>query len=162
MRDPEAGIRFESDIVVRDLYEPLPVDHFLHHELARRWVSSGKLIPFELRGTTQVVGRRLPFVSQPSEWTSAQLYMAARLTLDLQCAAVDHGFDLKDASAWNVIFDGTRPVFCDLLSFTSLAYRQWWAFGQFSRHFLLPLLASHRVGFRAGESFLVWRDWHAA
>ena len=43
------------------------------------------------------------------------------------------GCELKDATAWNVIFAGSRPVFCDHLSFRPLPSRQWWAFGQFLR-----------------------------
>ena len=158
MRDPAASLRFEADQVVRSLYQPLPDTHFLHSELAVRWASSGLLVPFEWQGEMQVASRRLSFVSQPSEWTDAQLFAAAKLTLELQLEAVDAGFDLKDASAWNVIFDGCRPVFCDLLSFETLTGRQWWAFGQYARHFLLPLLVSQRAGLRARECFSIWRD----
>lgn len=76
----------------------------------------------------------------------------------MQRDAVEAGFDLKDASAWNVLFDGTRPVFCDLLSFTPLRMRRWWAFGQFARHFLLPLLVARRRGVHGHQAFRVWRD----
>lgn len=158
MRDPAASLRFEADRVIRDLYKPLPSAHLLHSELAQRWVEAGRLVPFEWQGEMQVASRRLSFVSQPSEWTDAQLFAAAKLSLEMQIEAVDAGFDLKDGSAWNVIFDGCRPVFCDLLSFEALGDRQWWAFGQYARHFLLPLLASRRAGLRAHESFITWRD----
>lgn len=158
MRDPAAGLRFEGNRVLRDLREPLDSGHFLRSDLAIHWVADGRLVPFEWDGDRQIVGRRLPFVSQPAEWCDAQLFAAARLTLDLQREAVERGFDLKDASAWNVLFDGCRPMFCDLLSFKSLTEREWWAFGQYGRHFLLPLLASRRLGFKARESFTTWRD----
>lgn len=158
MRDPAASLRFEADRVIRDLRQPLPNGHFLKSELAARWVAQGRLVPFEREGDLRVVSQRLPFVTQPSEWTDAQLFEAARLTLALQGEAVEAGFDLKDASAWNVLFDGCRPVFCDLLSFEPLADRPWWAYGQFARQFLLPLLASRRVGLKARESFCIWRD----
>jgi SAM-dependent methyltransferase len=65
---------------------------------------------------------------------------------------------LKDASAWNVLFSGARPVFCDLLSFVPLRERNWWALGQFVRHFVLPLLLSRRRGLRSHQSFARWRD----
>lgn len=158
MRDPAASLRFEADRVIRDLRQPLPSGHFLNSELAACWVAQGRLVPFEREGDLRVVSQRLPFVTQPSEWTDAQLFEAARLTLALQSEAVEAGFDLKDASAWNVLFDGCRPVFCDLLSFEPLADRPWWAYGQFARQFLLPLLASRRVGLKARESFCIWRD----
>lgn len=158
MRDPAASLRFEGNRVIRDLYKPLDRAHFLHTELAQRWSTEGRLVPFAVHGETRVESQRLSFVSQPSEWSDAQLFAAAKLTLELQMEAVDASFDLKDGSAWNVIFDGCRPVFCDLLSFEGLCERPWWAFGQYGRHFLLPLLVSKRAGLRAHASFSAWRD----
>lgn len=158
MRDPAASLRFESDRVIRDLRQKLPDAHFLNTALAAHWVGDGRLVPFVCEGDLRVVGLRLPFVTQPAEWTDAQLFEAARLTLELQEEAVEAGHDLKDASAWNVLFDGCRPVFCDLLSFDLLVDRPWWAYGQFARQFLLPLLVSRSVGLKGRESFCVWRD----
>jgi hypothetical protein len=158
MRDPAASLRFEGDWVLRDLRGDAESARFLETDLARRWVDEHRLVPFEHRGPRQLAAPRLPFVTQPSEWTDAQLLEAAKLTLTLQQEAVAQGFDLKDASAWNVLFDGARPVFCDLLSFEPLAQRPWWAMGQFARHFVLPLLVSKRTGFRAGAQHQVWRD----
>jgi len=159
MRDPAAALRFESDLVIRELYRPLPAQHFLYSELAQRWVEEKRLVPFHwLDAGQRVASRRVAFVSQPSEWCDAQLFAAAKLTLQLQVEAIEAGFDLKDGSAWNVIFDGCRPVFCDLLSFEALHDRRWWAFGQYARHFLLPLLASRRAGFQGRHGFAVWRD----
>lgn len=158
MRDPAAGLRFEAHRVLRDLRLPLGPEHFLRSTLAERWVADGCMVPFEWHGERQIAARRLPFVSQPSEWCDAQFFAAARLTLDLQQQAVEEGYDLKDASAWNVLFDGSRPVFCDLFSFNALAGREWWAFGQYVRHFMLPLAASMQRGLRARECFAIWRD----
>jgi SAM-dependent methyltransferase len=158
MRDPAASLRFEGNRVVRDLYKPLDQAHFLHAELAQRWSTEGRLVQFAIQDETRVESQRLSFVSQPSEWSDAQLFAAAKLTLELQMEAVDASFDLKDGSAWNVIFDGCRPVFCDLLSFEGLCERPWWAFGQYGRHFLLPLLVSKRAGLHAHASFSAWRD----
>lgn len=158
MRDPAAGLRFEADRVLRDLRAPLGSDHFLRSDLSGRWVAEGRLVAFEWLDERQIAALRLPFVSQPSEWCDAQLLSAARLTLDLQRQAVAEGYDLKDASAWNVLFDGCRPVFCDLLSLNRLTDREWWAFGQYARHFMLPLLASRQAGLRAHESLAIWRD----
>ncbi|MDC8784110.1 class I SAM-dependent methyltransferase [Roseateles koreensis] len=97
-------------------------------------------------------------MSHPYEWCDTQFHAAARLTLRLQNEAVLEGYDLKDASAWNILFDGTRPIFCDLLSFQRLESRRWWAAGQFARHFIFPLLLSQRRGLRANQAFLTWRD----
>ncbi|MBZ8140422.1 hypothetical protein CLD22_10990 [Rubrivivax gelatinosus] len=101
---------------------------------------------------------RLGFVTLPEEWCDAQLFDAACLTLDLLDQTVAQGIDLKDASAWNILFDGAHPVFCDLLSFEPLTRKTWWAAGQFARQFILPLLLSRKVDLRASHAFRLWRD----
>lgn len=158
MRDPAARLSMQADRVVRELRAPLTPDHFLNSSLARRWREQGDLVDFEILDDRTVSARRLPFVSLPPEWCDLQLFQAAELTLRLQHEAVVAGFDLKDASAWNVIFDGGRPVFCDLLSFEPLTAKRWWAAGQFARHFILPLLLSQRRGLPVGKAFQAWRD----
>lgn len=87
-----------------------------------------------------IVPDQLRFVSYPYEWAFDQLRDAALLTLDIQERALRHGMTLKDASAFNVQFDGCRPVFIDALSFTHASAGEWVAYEQFCRHFLVPLL----------------------
>lgn len=158
MRDPAARLEFQERTVVRRLHEPPADDHWLVSGLAREWCRRGDVVPFEFIGASTISAVRFPFVSLPTEWCDAQLFDAAKLTLSLQEEAVAARFDMKDASAWNVLFDGCRPVFCDLLSFESLALKPWWAAGQFSRHFVLPLLMSRERGLLGHQSFLCWRD----
>lgn len=158
MRDPDGAIAFLSERVARRLYRPLDEQHFLRSPLARQWVERGLLVPFTLQGPQDIESPRLPLVTHPSEWTDSQFLAAGRLTLQLQQEAVAAGYDLKDASAWNIVFDGCRPLFCDLLSFEPLASRRWWAAGQFARHFVLPLVLARQRGLHAAQAFRVWRD----
>lgn len=58
---------------------------------------------------------RVPFISYPYEWCFGALRDAALLTLDVQVRALEHGFTLRDASAYNVQFADGRPVFIDTL-----------------------------------------------
>jgi hypothetical protein len=61
--------------------------------------------------------------------------------LDVHLAALERGFDLSDASAYNVQFQGASPVFIDHLSLRP--YRDgavWTAHRQFCMQFLNPLL----------------------
>lgn len=88
----------------------------------------------------------VPFISYPYEWCFGQLRDAALLTLELQRRALDAGFILRDASAYNVQFLGGSPVFIDSLSFGLYADGQpWQAYGQFCEHFVAPLalMAKH-------------------
>lgn len=83
---------------------------------------------------------QIPFISYPYEWCFSQLKAAAILTLDIQRRALARGLVLRDASAYNVQFIGTRPVFIDTLSFAPYVEGQpWAAYRQFCRHFLAPL-----------------------
>ena len=86
--------------------------------------------------------QKIQFVSYAYEWVPEMLLAAAELTLNLVKRLHADGWDLKDASAHNVVFDGTLPIFIDL---TSIIERKsapyWWPKGQFERHFILPLIA---------------------
>jgi len=95
----------------------------------------------------------------PHEITALQLYDAGKLTLELAIEAAKHGWVLKDASAWNVLYSRGKPVFVDFLSFDAQAPTGTWvAYGQFVRHFLLPLLLYRHLGLTPAEIFLTNRD----
>lgn len=158
MRDPAGRIAFEGDYVERHLYEPAGQDHFLRSPLAERWVEKGVLIPYVWVDNSTLRSPKLPFVTLPPEWTAAQFFAAAKLTLDLQSEAVMEGWDLKDASAWNVVFIGLQPIFVDLLSFGPLKEKLWRAAGQFTRHFILPLLLDQKGYIQPSQCFRLWRD----
>ena len=158
MRDPEGRLTMTDGEVVRALAVPVDADHFLRSALAADLVHQGKLLAFALRDAQTAVASRLRFVSQPTEWCDAQLFDAASLTLDIQQQATAASFDLKDASAWNILFVGTQPVFCDLLSFQAHSRDKWWAAGQFARHFIVPLWLAQQRGLHALDSFKCWRD----
>jgi hypothetical protein len=82
----------------------------------------------------------VPYISYPYEWCFSQLKDAALLTLSIQKTALEHDMTLKDASAYNIQFVGSKPVFIDTLSFER--YREgdpWIAYRQFCQHFLGPL-----------------------
>lgn len=88
----------------------------------------------------------IPYISFPYEWCFSQLRDAALLTLDIQRVSLEHGMGLKDASAYNVQFVGSRPIFIDTLSFET--YRDgapWVAYRQFCQHFLGPLALMARL-----------------
>ena len=158
MRDPQARLTFRPNHVLRLLTNPLPPDNVLLRDIAQVWVKDQQLIPFELLSSLELQSPRVPFVTSPEEWCNAQLYDAARLTLLLLEQANGNQADLKDASAWNVIFQGCRPIFCDLTSFETLQTKAWWAAGQFVRHFISPLWLATRTGLQARDVFRMSRD----
>lgn len=94
----------------------------------------------------------VPFISFPYEWSFGMLRDAALLTLDVQQRALERGFVLKDASAYNVLFREGRPIFIDTLSFERYQPgKPWIAYAQFCRHFLAPLSLMAKVDVRLGS-----------
>ncbi len=90
---------------------------------------------------------RLPIMSYPSEWSFAMLRDAALATLDANLLALEKGFILKDASAFNVVFDGATPTIIDIGSIDEFGERGiWTAYAQFCDHFLAPLMLEAYTG----------------
>jgi hypothetical protein len=103
--------------------------------------------------------KRVGFVSYPYEWSFSQLKDAALATLRIQSVAMEHGMSLRDASAYNIQFDGGRAVLIDTLSFEKLREGQpWIAYGQFCQHFLAPLALMRYRDPRLGQLARVQLD----
>jgi len=158
MRDPDGRLEFSEREVIRYISPNAPSLAFLHDGISERLSTEGRLVPFEFTDQYTVRHPRYKFVSYPFEWCDAQLAAAAAHTILIAKDVLQSGFEIKDASAWNVIFDGCMPAFCDHLSFEKISKKQWWAFGQFARHFILPLAISRRRGLNAYELFMIYRD----
>lgn len=100
---------------------------------------------------------RLSYISYPYEWSFSQLKAGALHYLDIALDALKAGLVLSDATAYNIQFEGARPVFIDHLSFRPYRDREYWsAHRQFCEQFLNPLLLrselgiSHNAWFRGG------------
>jgi hypothetical protein len=105
-------------------------------------------------GSKVLIPDQLGYVSYPYEWCFGQLRDAALLTLEIAKTALSCKMILKDASAFNVQFQGSRPIFIDTLSFEPDDGAPWKAYGQFCRHFLAPLMLLSRVSLFFGP---FWR-----
>ncbi len=121
--------------------------HYFDTGKIAHWVATAHLIPTH-RVATEGSGEaslclehlRLERVSYPSEWCFGMLKSAALATLDLALAIGDENAMLQDAHPWNIVFDGTRPLFVDFTSITPAEERLIWpALGQFEASFLRPL-----------------------
>ena len=63
---------------------------------------------------------RIPFISYPYEWCFGMLKDAALLQLELLLGALENEMTLKDATPYNVQWQGSQPVFIDVPSFVAL------------------------------------------
>jgi SAM-dependent methyltransferase len=153
-RDPAGSIEIRPDGAYRRIRAPFDAEilSFLSLPVASELVVDGRLIASEVvAGDADTLVLRHPRVSFPSypwEWPPALWLAAAELTLNLCSDLVKEGWLLKDATPLNVLFEGTRPVFVDLLSIQRAEPNQsiWYPYGQFVRTFLLPMLAHSRLG----------------
>jgi len=133
---------------------------FLASGLCDELVRDRLLVPHELVGLEYSATpdayavlrpERLPFISYPYEWSFGQLQDAAQLTLQIQERALSKGFTLRDSSAYNIQFQGSRPLFIDTLSFEPWEEgKPWAAYKQFCEHFLLPLTLMSATDIRCG------------
>jgi ribosomal protein L11 methylase PrmA len=97
---------------------------------------------------------RVPFVSYPYEWSFSLHKRAALHHLDIHLETLEAGFTLSDATAYNVQFLGTKPVFIDHLSLKP--YRDgdmWTGHRQFCMQFLNPLLFWAKIGLQPNHWF---------
>ncbi len=147
-RDPSGYVYEDGGIVYREVspsYVPV-LWQVAESGLYNTLVGRSMLLPFRWVGETTIRPEQVPFVSYPYEWSFSMLKDAALLTLEAQKLALERGFILKDASAYNVQFVGSKPILIDHLSFYPYEEgKPWIAYRQFCQHFLNPLvLASYK------------------
>jgi SAM-dependent methyltransferase len=154
-RDPAGSLRISGDHVLRTVHPHHAAEslRFLQSDLARRWIDEGHLIASEVLSAEEnqpllLQHPRISFPSYPWEWTPGQWVAAGELTLELCRQLLHQGWILKDATPLNILFDGARPVFVDVLSIERRdpGSPLWLAYGQFARTFLLPLAAYKYLG----------------
>jgi SAM-dependent methyltransferase len=104
--------------------------------------------------------RRVDFPSFPYEWSPAMLHDAGRLTLQKCEELAELGWGMKDATPFNILFDGSNPVFVDLLSFEKRDRLDaiWLPYNQFIQTFLIPLLVSRERRVPLRKIFISDRD----
>ena len=159
-RDPAGGVHRLGDRILRTVAPEHDADFSaaLRTGLLDRFADAGRIVAFQpvdlppaalgLAGASQVLEHpRLPFISHPYEWSFEALRAAGLHHLDLHLEAMEGGLTLSDASAYNVQFLGTKPIFIDLLSFRPYRDGEIWAgYRQFCEQFLNPLLLCATTG----------------
>lgn len=102
---------------------------------------------------------RIHPISYPYEWSPSMLADAGIRTIDLQIRLLEHGYSLKDATAYNIQFRRGRPLFIDIPSIERPARLDVWiALGQFGRMFTSPLLLNRFKGQSLRSYFLADLD----
>lgn len=149
-RDNSGFVYKESDTIYRQINNSFSehYEYLISSGLYNELVESKQLIPHEeifkdyltQDGYKTILPQQLSFVNFSYCWSFSMLKDAALLTLNIQKTALKHGMTLKDASSFNIQFNGNSPIFIDTLSFEKYNESSSWnAYGQFCRHFLAPL-----------------------
>lgn len=173
-RDPSGHILYESGRVYRslDTRSYMVVQSFLNSPAYASLSSQGLIIPtYTVSRDTQrdliekeglpdrhyIRHGKVEFITYPYEWTPRMLLQAAQCTLKVQLELIEHGFSLKDASAYNIQFNPT-PIFIDFGSIETLKDSTWIAYKQFISHFLLPLFLYQDLDLDFRGTFLTELD----
>lgn len=152
-RDPSGYVFWEEGVLKRCInpiyfrqYEALKSSGFFQKLIDHNLLISHE----ELSSSDQQIilkPESIPFFSYPYEWCFNQYKEAALLTLKIQKLALEYGFSLKDASAFNITFYKGKAVFIDTLSFDFYSEnRPWRAYKQFLMHFFAPLVLAKYHG----------------
>lgn len=152
-RDPSGFVFTDKGVVRRSI---LPV-YFSQYKALKKSLffdklfKAGLLIPHkeisESENEIIIQPEQIPFITYPYEWSFNQYKEAALLTLKLQKYSLEHGFSLKDASAFNITFHKGKAIFIDTLSFDFYVDNTpWRAYKQFVTHFFGPLLLAKYHG----------------
>jgi lipoate-protein ligase A len=170
-RDPSGFVFAENRRIYRQVNKSFSenFDQFIASGLYKILVAKGYLIAHEDVTASSVkrgpdchrvlAPEIVPYISYPYEWSFSQLKDAAMLTLRIQTIALQHGYILKDASAYNVQFVNGKPVFIDTLSFEPyIEGTPWVAYRQFCQHFLAPLALMARVDVGLGKLLVTYID----
>lgn len=169
-RDPAGFLFWNKKVLYRQINKIAKKDFekIISSGLYKKLVESKLLIPHKEVNINKAQTKEaykvikpeiIPFISYPYEWSFTQLKDAAILTLQIQKIALDYGMSLKDASAYNIQFIGSRPIFIDTLSFET--YEKglpWIAYRQFCQHFLAPLALCCYTDLRLNQLMRIFID----
>lgn len=162
-RDPKGHIYHYDNRIFRTVLSSAKddFDHVCSTGLLETLIKSNKLLPLQKLTYNEIKfipnadekiaylleHPKIPFVSYPFEWPFSLLKKAALLQLEIHLEALEYGVTLSDASAYNIQFLGSHPIFIDHLSFRPYQAGELWAgYRQFCEQFLNPLLLLSKTG----------------
>ena len=88
---------------------------------------------------------KIDYITYPYEWCFDQLKDAALHHLDFQLFLLEKNCVLIDASAYNIQFINSKPIFIDVLSLSEYKDGSYWVgHKQFCENYLNPLILSSK------------------
>lgn len=162
-RDNKARIIVENKKIFREIYlegkneyDNILLSNVINDKISRNEFINFKEIERPKRdGLYKTIEHpRLQHISYPYEWCFEQLKTAAIFHLNLQIDLLREGNNLKDGSAFNIQFNGTKPIFIDFMSVEKFNPKiSWPGYTQFCEQFLYPLMIQSKSGLNVNEIF---------
>ena len=157
-RDPVGKIFYYKGRVLRGLnskgverFKYIKENHILEESIKKNFLISTKeatdlpkineLSEFDLI----LEHKRIDYITYPYEWCFDQLKDAALHHLNFQLFLLEKNCVLIDASAYNIQFINSKPIFIDTLSLSEYKEGSYWTgHKQFCENFLNPLILSSK------------------
>ena len=157
-RDPVGKIFYYKGRVLRGLnskgverFKYIKENHILDESIKKNFLISTKeatdlpkineLSEFDLI----LEHKKLDYITYPYEWCFEQLKDAALHHLNFQLFLLEKNCVLIDASAYNIQFINSKPIFIDTLSLSEYKEGSYWTgHKQFCENFLNPLILSSK------------------
>lgn len=148
-RDKAARVIVEYGEVTRIIDSSYLPNYYMlmHSGLYKSLIAKQLLIQHIEVNDNTIKPEVVPFISYPYEWSFNTLKEAAIVTLKIAIIALEYDMMLKDASAYNIQYHKGYWKLIDTTSFEKYEEgKPWIAYGQFIRHFYLPLVLASYYG----------------
>ena len=163
-RDPLSEVYIDNNKIIRkikkqdfqsinDLFEK----NFYKNMIQKNWVQKSYIIDKE--DFIEMSHDKIENFTEVTEMSSYQLYLSGMQTLNIAIESLKNDYMLKDASAWNMVFSKGKPLFLDVASFEKWdKQKTWLGYGQFIRHYIIPLILNKELKIPTSKLFLLYRD----
>jgi SAM-dependent methyltransferase len=163
-RDPLSEVYLRNNQIIRKInkkekffFENLFKDDFYKKMTNDNWIQKSEINYNE--NQTEITHEKINNFTEVTEMSSYQLFLSGMHTLNIAITSLKNGYMLKDASAWNVVFYNGNPLFLDIGSFQKWNKEKTWiGYGQFIRHYLIPLILNKELKIPVSKLFLTDRD----
>ncbi len=165
-RDPAGKIFYHKNKVLRKLsasgkerFDFLIKEKILNKSIEKNFLINTKVFAgdSELKNDKNnliLEHENVPYISYPYEWSFNQLKDAALFHLDFNLFLLNLGATLIDSSAYNIQFQGSKPIFIDVLSIEKYKEGEpWVGHKQFCENFLNPLILKSKKGIKFNNWF---------
>ena len=125
-RDPSGFIFYENGNVFRSISFSYKenFDHLINSGLYGELLQEKLLIKHsevqevenKSKQYKKLLVEKIPFISNPYEWSFNQFKDAFLLTLKIQKISIKYGMTQKDATPYNIQYKNNKPIFIDTLS----------------------------------------------